>query len=127
MPYETEMRRSYQDLSKWQIHDNKKKNDCCSFKQLPLGLVYKAAVDSQNEIDGLKTVPSASQKHSEIFHSLRRFTEESSTQERWPVSNTLIVPISRYVLMYKFSEPLGRVGEELKGAGEENKKYNNQV
>lgn len=102
-----------------------KKNDCCSFKQLPLGLVCKAAVDSWNEIDGLKTVPSASQKHSEIFHSLRRFTEESSTQERWPVSNTLIVPISRYVLMYKFS--LGRVGEELKGAGEENKKYNNQV
>lgn len=44
--------------------------------------------------------------------------EVSSTRERWPASNTLIVPISRYVLMYKISEPLGRVGEELKGVGE---------
>lgn len=102
-----------------------KRYDCCSFKQLPLGLVCKAAVDSWNEIDGMKTVPGASQKHSEIFHSLRRFMEESSTRERWPASNTLIVPISRYVLMYKISEPLGRVGEELKGVGEENKRYNN--
>lgn len=38
-----------------------------------LGLVCKAAVDSWNEIDGMKTVPGASQRHSEIFHSLRRF------------------------------------------------------
>jgi len=29
--------------------------------------------------------------------------------------------------MYKISEPLGKVGEELKGVGEENKRYNNQV
>lgn len=53
--------------------------------------------------------------------------EKSSTRGRWPASNTLIVPISRYVLMYKISEPLGRVGEELKGVGEENKRYSNQV
>lgn len=92
-----------------------------------MGLVCKAAVDSWNEIDGMKTVLSASQKHSEIFHSLRRFMEKSSTRGRWPASNTLIVPISRYVLMYKISEPLGRVGEELKGVGEENKRYSNQV
>ena len=73
-----------------------KRNDCCSFEQLPLGLVCKAAVDSWDEIDGLKTVPRASQKHRnfEIFHSLRRFTEESSTRERWSASNTLIVNLS---------------------------------
>ena len=61
-----------------------------------MGLVCKAAVDSWDEIDGLKTVPRASQKHRnfEIFHSLRRFTEESSTRERWPASNTLIVNLS---------------------------------
>lgn len=79
----------------------------------PLGLVCKAAVDSWNEIDGMKQCQVLLKDTVKFSIVLGGLWEVSSTRERMACFKHLIVPISRYVLMYKISEPLGRVGEEL--------------